>query len=522
MRKFSFIVLFPLLSLLACSSGETKKDYGDELHVGIHVSEFNPNFDIFIHTFSNEGIVVDLMYTPLFDIDKEDGHLFPLLVERWETNEDQTEWLIELKENVKFHDGSILTSHDAKYSFERVRRENKSFFHPLTTSIHDLEILDDYRIKFYLKRPDVFFHLALAIIPIAKNNFSDSNSQIEQNGTGPFRFSSYDPVKKILTLISHADYIKGRPHLRAVYFHFLPNQMTTISRLLTGEIDLLYLSDPSYEDLFRQNNNFKVLYQRVPLYYVVSFNFKNAILKDKNLRLALNYAFPKENVLKEIKPLADKRGGIIRSFIPDTPFTPLYFQYNVEKARSHLAKQGWFLKNGRLVNRKGERLKIHLLTLAEHEFSSYLVYQLIRAFDQIGVETIPHLKSLTELLTEGFLWSDHDAILWPMNFRWPRFFSYYYWSSESVSIVGQESKYNNKEVDHYLKRARYDKTDRERKKAYFLFEKSLASDPPALFLFWRDLPIVVHKRFRGIPERPLIFISEIQNFWVPKEEQKYR
>jgi ABC-type transport system substrate-binding protein len=42
---------------------------------------------------------------------------YPAVAESWETNDNQTEWTFTLREGVRFHDGTLCTARDVKYSF---------------------------------------------------------------------------------------------------------------------------------------------------------------------------------------------------------------------------------------------------------------------------------------------------------------------------------------------------------------------------------------------------------------------
>jgi len=61
-----------------------------------------------------------------------------------------------------------------------------------------------------------------------------------------------------------------------------------------------------------------------------------------------------------------------------------------------------------------------------------------------------------------------------------------------------------------------------RRKIYRQLQREIHDDPPGVFLFWRDYMIGIHKRFRGVKVSPAGIFSNINEWYVPKEEQKYR
>ena len=107
---------------------------------------------------------------------------------------------VELKKGVKFHDGTDLQARDVLYSFNYARKSKESFLYQLTSSIEDIQILSENRLKFRLKKYDDFFRYALMYVPIVKDKNFDSGTIIIHNGSGPFKFKNYSPKDHVLTL----------------------------------------------------------------------------------------------------------------------------------------------------------------------------------------------------------------------------------------------------------------------------------------------------------------------------------
>ena len=66
------------------------------------------------------GAMVAKLYDGLMRYDFESSEVIPNLAREVVVNDDATVFTFHLHEGVPFHDGSILTAHDVKYSFERV------------------------------------------------------------------------------------------------------------------------------------------------------------------------------------------------------------------------------------------------------------------------------------------------------------------------------------------------------------------------------------------------------------------
>src|SRR5258708_22265351 len=65
-------------------------------------------------------------YDTLFRYDGNPPEIKPALAERYTASPDGKDWLFTLRQGVKFHDGTELTSADVVYSFRRVLGLNKA------------------------------------------------------------------------------------------------------------------------------------------------------------------------------------------------------------------------------------------------------------------------------------------------------------------------------------------------------------------------------------------------------------
>jgi len=82
--------------------------------------------------------------------------------------------------------------------------------------------------------------------------------------------------------------------------------------------------------------------------------------------------------------------------------------------------------------------------------------------------------------------------------------------------------YNNPEVDRLMTEARRAFDQAERKKLYQRIHELIYNDQPYMFLYVPDRLSVLHTRFRGIKPAPAGIGYNFIDWWVPKQEQKYR
>ncbi|MFO7991881.1 MAG: ABC transporter substrate-binding protein [Thermoplasmata archaeon] len=144
--------------------------YGGTLKIAV-VDEPSDNIYPMNATGSGDLDVLDLLYDSLAMRDVKTGEILPWLADTWTIDENQV--TVQLKEGVKFWDGTEMTSVDVKYSYE-------NYEGPLTLPVEDYNASDDYTIRFTLSDNNPAFFMSDGLmVPIIKNGTADV-------GTGPF------------------------------------------------------------------------------------------------------------------------------------------------------------------------------------------------------------------------------------------------------------------------------------------------------------------------------------------------
>ena len=84
------------------------------------------------------------------------GDLKPGLASSWKMSPDGKEIEFTVRKGVKFHSGDVMTAKDIAFSFDRGREKNPTVRTRLKL-LDKVEVIDDYRLKFTFKTPDVTF-----------------------------------------------------------------------------------------------------------------------------------------------------------------------------------------------------------------------------------------------------------------------------------------------------------------------------------------------------------------------------
>ncbi len=166
----------------------------------------------------------------------------PYLAKSVEPNADSSEWTIELREGIKFHDGTDLTADAVKQNIEAWRKGILLNF--VFKNIASVDVTGPLTLVVKTTVPWVGFPAFLyttgraAIAAPAQINAGDGCNTLLV-GTGPFKLKSFDPTTGDLAVVKNENYWrKGLPYLDGI--NFKPNEESSsrITGIQGGDIDI--------------------------------------------------------------------------------------------------------------------------------------------------------------------------------------------------------------------------------------------------------------------------------------------
>jgi peptide/nickel transport system substrate-binding protein len=275
-----------------------------------------------------------------------DMKLQPHLATSYELLDDTT-WQFKLREGVLFHNGEPFDANSVKFSVERILNPDlESHMAGWFATIDHVEIVDDYTVNIITGAPDPLLPGRLTWLYMVPPQYVQENGDeyfgLHPVGTGPYTFVEW--VKDDhLSLQANEEYWNGAPAIQEVVFRPIPETSTRIAALLTGEADIID-SVPSDQVGTIENSDVakvaSVLSKRQ--IYIGLDNINDTPLKDKRVRLAINYAVDVPSLIENIMG-----GYAIQSA---SPVLPMYFgydpdikpfPYDPEKAKDLLAEAGY-------------------------------------------------------------------------------------------------------------------------------------------------------------------------------------
>lgn len=186
--------------------------------------------------------VFDEMFDTLVALDDQLNFL-PHVAESWQATPDGLSWTFKIRKNIKFHDGSALTAKDVSFSFHRILDVPEAVSGKLSkvNMIDKVDVLDDYTVRFHLKRPYAPFVGAARqhIVPQAiVERVGEEAFNRQPVGSGPFKFQSWKKGEQVV-LVRNDEYWLRKPNLQSVVFRPIEEGTTRGLALMAGEVDMV-------------------------------------------------------------------------------------------------------------------------------------------------------------------------------------------------------------------------------------------------------------------------------------------
>lgn len=526
-RSLGLLLFFFLSLLFSCQGHPSRagKDvaYGDTLVIGTNhrPSPLNP----LLSTSGISAALVELVFNGLTEVTAK-LEIQPGLASGWTVSSNGQRWTFRLRHGVRFHDGRELTAEDVAFTLGLANHYGlRNPYADVFRSIEAVRAKDRYTVEIDLSHPtyDLLYALNLGILPrhllegqdLARSPFND-----HPIGTGSFRVASWSEQKVVLE--AHQGYFRGRPYLDRIVVRAYESQRAAWARLLRGEIDLFYGFDPQSDRVIRDNRNFRVYSYLFPFYYFLALNLKNRLFGDVRVRQALNYAIDRQGLIRRAfqgKGRAASGPLYPASEIAAPQLAP--YPYDPHRALALLKEAGWEDRDGDgLLDREGSPFTLSLSIHQEDEVNRRVALLLQQQLLEIGVRVVIQPIPFPSLNQE-ILGRRYQALLFEFAGREASSHNYKFFHSSQIAGGLNFTSYRNPRVDALLEEARESLDPNRRRQLYRQFQRELWNNPPGAFLFWREMLVGVHRRFRGVKVSAGGFMTDLPRWYVPKEEQKY-
>ncbi|PIJ51779.1 peptide ABC transporter substrate-binding protein SapA [Erwinia sp. OLTSP20] len=327
MRTFVLTLLFlPLLiaSKAHATQGQDIRQTGFVYCVNGVVNTFNPQL-------ASGGVVVDTVAAQIYDrllgVDPFTYRLTPELAQSWEVSDNGATYIFHLRRDVSFQKtawftpGRQMDADDVVFSFDRIFNR-KSAWHNVNggrypyfdslkyaDAVKSIRKLDRYTVEIRLEKPDASFlwHMATHYAPILSAEYAarlahaDHQEQLDRQsvGTGPFQLAQYQ-AGQFIRLARNPDYWKGKPLMSQVVIDLGAGGTGRLSKLLTGECDVLAYPSASQLSILRDDPRLRLTLRPGMNVAYLAFNTSKAPLDRAGVRQALALAINNQRLMASV------------------------------------------------------------------------------------------------------------------------------------------------------------------------------------------------------------------------------
>ncbi len=359
----------------------------------------------------------------------EKGEIIPLLAESWEQLDDGKQYRFTLKKGLTWGDGKDFTAHDLKYNFTDVK----------------VEVPDDHVIIFKLKEPLPVFPTYLTT-PVVKFPLH-----------GVAGLYNVERVRSRYGKLTEVHLTPNRPNYPIYIYKFYDNETKLINAYKKGEITEFSTTKKNIAELFNTWKNTSI--ERSVDYtqlLALFFNMNNPLLQEKDVREAIAMSIPKELLTEQGQEAYGPIPPISWAYNSEIKQTP----YNPELAEKLFEQY----KNG------SDSAKLKLSTFFDYLSTADSIKDSI---SNIGIDADVTVFSPNELDSFDMLLAFWKVPQDPDQ--------YFYW--HSTQEQGNIANYKNVRIDKLLEDGRSTINQKERKEIYDNFQRVIADDLPAFFMY---------------------------------------
>ncbi len=438
-----------------------------------------------------ERILASAMYEGLVYYDEESRSIKPMIASDWRYSADGKSLTINIKRNLKFHNGKAIKASDIKASWENsfsITKEwsNISMFLSIqgsqerldgkTADISGIQVINNSTIKIGFNQANAAF-IYMLTNPIFW--VYDTDDKVEPApGSGPYKFKENKDNRNFL-FERNEKYHRGIPALGGIQTQVFTGGSEAFEAYQAGKIDYLDSLPLNQLNNIKENVQYKKMLIDKPVFstYMIGFNVnKEPFAGNYLLRRALNYAIDRNLIIDEVL------GGSYRAANSVVPLGMVGYQrdmrgytYDPQKAQELLEEAGYPL---------GEGLPQLVLTYNEDEGHRIIAESVAAQLAELGIkvqlqpmEWDYYKKQLNQMNLSLF------RLEWLADYPDPDSFLYSMFHSSKVGISNYFN-YHNSQVDKILDASREEvKSQQERIKLMNRAEEIIIDDAPCLWLF---------------------------------------
>lgn len=272
----------------------------------------------------------------------------PCLAKDWE-NPDTYTWVFHLQPSVRFHDGSLLTADDVKFSLERILHNPELEVSANLPFVSEVSAVDEHTVRIRTSAPVNVFLNKLSFVTIISKGSTNEFLASHVNGTGPYKLKEWKKGQMI-RMEKNGQYWGKAPEIQFVDFRLNRTADQAVEDLISGQCQLVQANSKKLEEKI-DSEKYRVIVHDSQFVKYLSYDLfrettpycttKTNPFRNPLVRQALHMGINREELVQRLPSYA----------LPATqPVPPFVFGYNPKltppvydpkKARELLASAGF-------------------------------------------------------------------------------------------------------------------------------------------------------------------------------------
>ncbi len=299
---------------------------------------------------NQEMLIIRNVYNGLLKYKPDTTELTGDLATGWDVSQDGLTYTFKLRQDVDWQKGfGHFTANDVKASFDRLRSpDTKSPFAGSISMLKEVQVVDDYTVKFILSQPYAAFPQLLTdyragpIVNVKAVQQYGQDFAWNPIGTGPYQFESGIPKQEVV-LTANDKYFGGPAPIKRIVTRTIPDQNAQVIGLENGQYDMLLLApdDPAVVDRLVKEGFVQDKFSR-NLPEVLLMNITVPPFDNLQVRQAIAYAVDRQQLIDLAYPGYGTPwySPVPDGFVGSTTDVP-HMEHDVAKAKDLLASAGY-------------------------------------------------------------------------------------------------------------------------------------------------------------------------------------
>lgn len=268
----------------------------------------------------------------------------PAIAESWTVSDDSKTWTFKLRAGVRFSNGDPVTCEDVKFSIDRFANpEVNTSYAGFGSSIESTRCTDASTFVIQLNRVEGAFLDYLStfipsIIPKAVYEAMGNEAFSEKPvGSGPYMVKEWVRGTRLVLERNPYYWKEGKPYVDSFIIEYVPDDNARMLKIESGEAQIATEVPYSQIERIEALDGVTVKIEDVMAWDAVWFNSRKEPFNDLNVIRALNYATPKEAMLKALLYGAGEIANHVIAKVKYWDSTVPPYPYDLDKAKELMA-----------------------------------------------------------------------------------------------------------------------------------------------------------------------------------------